>query len=145
LAIENTRGLKLGARAQIESNISFKLVSKNACIILGDSVFVGRNSIFDISQKLSIGDRVLIAPNCFITDHNHNILSGSRIVDQGITEAPVAIGDDAWIGANVCILPGVKIGKGAVIGAGAVVTQSIPDLCVAVGVPARVIRKREPC
>ena len=63
-------------------------------------------------------------------------------MDQGIEEAPVEIGSDAWIGANACILPGVSIGKGAVVGAGAVVTKDVPDCTVVVGVPARALRKR---
>lgn len=57
---------------------------------------------------------------------------------------PITIGDDCWLGANVTVLPGVTIGKGCTIGAGAVVQKSIPDYSVAVGVPAKVIKKVDP-
>ena len=85
----------------------------------------------------------MVAPNCFITDHNHAIALSRRIVDQGVTTSDVEIGSDVWIGANVCVLPGVKIGDGAVIGAGAVVTRDIPANCVALGIPAKVTRVRD--
>lgn len=135
-------GLVAGRRTHLESNVSIKIVSKQGSVVLGERVFIGRNSTLDISGTLVIGDRSLIAPGCFITDHNHLIAGGIRIVDQGLKAADVEIGNDAWIGANVCILPGVSIGDGAVIGAGAVVTRSVPANCIAVGMPAKVVRKR---
>ncbi len=140
---EHPRGLSTGPRTHIESNVSVKIVSQQGSVVLGERVFIGRNCTLDISGHLIIGDRSLVAPGCFITDHNHAIALGSRIVDQGISTKNVEIGEDAWIGANACILPGVKIGDGAVVGAGAVVTQDVAANCIAVGVPARVLRKRD--
>jgi acetyltransferase-like isoleucine patch superfamily enzyme len=67
---------------------------------------------------------------------------GTPMRKQPHRSAPIAIGDDVWISANVTILKGVTIGSGAVIGAGAVVTHDIPPLAIAVGAPARVIRQR---
>lgn len=139
---EHPVGLSTGPRTHIESNVTIKIVSETGKVILGERVFIGRNSTLDISGRLVIGDRSLVAPGCFITDHNHAIAAGIRVVDQGVTTTDVEIGEDAWIGANVCILPGVRIGDGAVIGAGAVVKLDVPANCVAVGVPARVIRER---
>jgi acetyltransferase-like isoleucine patch superfamily enzyme len=64
------------------------------------------------------------------------------IAQQGITRQGIVIGEDVWIGCGARILDGVQIGNGAVIGAGAVVTRSVPDYCIAVGVPAKVVGRR---
>jgi acetyltransferase-like isoleucine patch superfamily enzyme len=73
---------------------------------------------------------------------NHVFGDLSRpILDQGVTGQGITIGDGAWIGAGAAILDGVRIGRGAVIGANAVVTADVPDHAVAVGVPARVIKR----
>ena len=69
-------------------------------------------------------------------------LGGGRIFDAGRSEAPVVIEKDVWLGANVMVLPGVRIGEGAVVGAGSVVTRSIPAMTMAAGNPARIIRER---
>jgi len=73
----------------------------------------------------------------------HAFEDGSRaVLDQGITRvAPVEIADGAWLGENVVVGPGVRIGRGAVIGANAVVLEDVPDFAVAVGAPARVVRR----
>ena len=139
---QNPAGLETGARTHLEQNATIKIVTLEGTVVLGEQVFIGRNSTLDISERLVIGARTLVAPGCFITDHNHRIAVGERIVDQGTATRPVEIGEDAWIGANVCILSGVRIGDGAVIGAGAVVTKDVPANCIAAGVPARVVRER---
>ncbi|NEQ84957.1 MAG: maltose O-acetyltransferase [Moorea sp. SIO2I5] len=66
------------------------------------------------------------------------------MMEQGVySKGPVVIGDDVWLGAGAIVLDGVRIGKGCIIGAGAVVTKDLPDYAVAIGVPARVIRMRQ--
>ena len=92
---------------------------------------------------MNVGDHVLIGPGAFITDHNHNISVGLRIDQQGCSSAAVTICDDVWIGTKVVVLPGVTIGRGAVIGAGAVVTRDIPENAVFAGIPARMLRMRQ--
>ncbi|WP_145274031.1 acyltransferase [Planctomycetes bacterium SV_7m_r] len=84
----------------------------------------------------------MIAPNVFITDHQHRVDSMIPIAEQGCEQRPVVIGDDVWIGTGAVILPGVTIGSGAVIGAGAIVNQDIPANQIWAGVPARMIRHR---
>lgn len=95
-----------------------------------------------------IGSRVAIATNVTIvvdSNPNNSLISNETYVKTNLIETkPVVIEDDVWLGTNVVVLPGVTIGRGAVIGAGAVVTQDIPPFSVAVGVPARVIRKLRP-
>ena len=95
------------------------------------------------ASKVKIGDNVLIASHVLITSENHSIDPESDIpyMDQPLESKPVEIGDCCWVGEKVCVLPGVKIGKKCVIGAGSVVTKSIPDYCIAVGNPAKVVKK----
>jgi acetyltransferase-like isoleucine patch superfamily enzyme len=93
-----------------------------------------------------IGNNVLIGPNVYISDRNHSYYDISiPIRDQGYTvKGGIEIGDNTWIGIHACIIGNVKIGKGCVIGANAVVTNDVPDYCVAVGNPARIVRRYNP-
>jgi len=90
-----------------------------------------------------IEEYVLLARNVHIADHAHAFENiDVPIMEQGINRiAPVTIGRETWLGQNVVVLPGVTIGKHCVIGANSVVNSSIPDYCVAVGAPARVVRQ----
>jgi acetyltransferase-like isoleucine patch superfamily enzyme len=91
---------------------------------------------------LSIGSDVSIAHGVTImtTEHDYDVSKG-KMRDAPVKRAPVSIGDDVWIGAGVKILAGVTIGDHVVVGAGAVVTRDIPSNSLAVGVPARVIKR----
>ena len=86
---------------------------------------------------------MLLARGVYISDHSHRYDDTSRpILEQGIERIePVEIGDGAWLGENVVICPGVRVGRGAVVGANAVVTEDVPDFSLAVGAPARVVRR----
>ena len=108
-------------------------------IYLGDDVEVNYNwTVLDVG-RVTVGDRVLIAPNVSIYTAGHPIHPQSRRsgYEYGIE---VSIGDDVWIGGSVTILPGVHIGNGSVIGGGSVVTRDIPANVVAAGDPCRVLR-----
>ena len=108
-------------------------------------------SIFSLvtNNIIEIGDNVLIASNVQIYTATHSTKLQERVVadweaGEGICKTyalPVRINDGAWIGGGAIILPGVTIGKNSVIGAGSIVTHSIPDNCVAVGNPCRVIKQ----
>lgn len=92
---------------------------------------------------IEIGCGVQIAPNCAFYPYNHGIAPDMPIKEQPLeTKGGITVDDDAWLGFGVIVLDGVRIGKGAVIGAGSVVTQDIPDGAIAVGVPARVVSRR---
>ena len=98
-----------------------------------------------IQGKCIIGEHVMMGPECQIWTINHahssiEIPMGLQGVEE---ERPVVIGDDVWIGSRVIILPGVSIGKGTIIGAGAVVTKSIPEYCIVGGNPAKIIKSRK--
>jgi len=134
--------LSVGGRSQFEHQVHIKATDDGARISIGSDVFVGYNSEFDISESLCIGDGALIAPGCFITDHEHRHQAGQSIATQGCDNKPVCIEGDAWLGANVVVLAGVTIGRGAVVGAGAVVTRDVAPMSIVAGVPARVIGAR---
>ena len=134
--------LVTGERVQFEHQVYIKITSDAARVKLGDEVFIGYGAELDISDSLSLGNHVLIAPGCFITDHHHRRGAHERIAAQGCESAPVTIEDDVWLGANAVVLPGVRIGRGAIVGAGAVVTDDVPAMTIVAGVPARKIRER---
>ena len=95
------------------------------------------------ASTITIGDNVLIASHVMITSENHCMDPESELpyMDQPLDTKPIEIGNGCWIGEKVCILPGVKIGEKAIIGAGSVVTKSIPNYSIAVGNPAKVIKR----
>lgn len=93
--------------------------------------------------SIEIGSHVQIAPYCCFYPYNHGFAPGELIKKQPLqTRGNIIIDDDAWLGVGVLVLDGVQIGKGAVIGAGSVVTRNIPDEAIATGIPARVVRTR---
>lgn len=104
----------------------------------GQRVFVNSGCRFQDQGGITIGDDVLIGHNCVIATLNHAMNPDHR---GDIIPSPVSIGDKVWIGANATILPGVTIGYGAIVAAGAVVTHDVGPLTVVAGVPAKEIRK----
>ncbi len=112
-------------------------------IEIGNNSGIGINAQLDSVEKITIGDNVMMGPEVMILTQNHRHSDISLpMAEQGAESAPVQIEDDVWIGARVIILPGVRIGKSSIIGAGAVVTKDIPQFSIAGGNPATIIRKR---
>jgi acetyltransferase-like isoleucine patch superfamily enzyme len=140
--VDRPWAVTVGERAEIEADVWFKVVSDEAKVEVGAYTFIGRGTEIDSSEAVSIGAHVLIAPGVFITDHSHVIEGREHIDGQGCIAASVVIGDGAWLGAHCVVLPGVHVGRGAVVGAGAVVTSDVPDWAIVAGVPARVRRHR---
>jgi acetyltransferase-like isoleucine patch superfamily enzyme len=111
-------------------------------IIIKSGASIGMGATISAAQKVIISENVLLARNVYISDHAHAFENIEvPIMHQGIAGiAPVTIGRHSWLGQNVVVLPGVTIGEHCIIGANSVVKSSIPDFCVAVGAPARVVR-----
>jgi acetyltransferase-like isoleucine patch superfamily enzyme len=111
-------------------------------LIIEDGSRIGHFNHIYATSKIHIGKNVLTADKVYITDNLHSYENiNVPIVDQKIKQIQeVIIGDGAWLGENVCVI-GANIGKGCVIGANAVVTKNIPDFCVAVGNPAKIIKR----
>ncbi len=94
-------------------------------------------------QPIHIGSQVEIAAQCAFYSYNHGVAPERLIMDQPLTsKGSIYIGDGAWLGHGVIVLENVRIGLGAVVGAGSVVTHDIPDHAIAAGVPAKVLRSR---
>lgn len=125
------------------SKIEYSVYLSNAKgISFGTNCRINENVFI---QQAVIGNNVLIAPNVAIlsVSHNHENID-IPIVDQGDTEPnPPIIEDGVWLGRNVVVMPGIRIGAGAIVGAGAVVTKDIPPYVIAGGVPARIIKSRK--
>lgn len=132
------------------SRVEFKgkAVIEPYCRIIGDNkITIGDNFYANVGchflGEITIGNNVLVGPKTVIWGRDHGISKDQLISDQGHIKLPIIIEDDVWIGANATILKGIKIGKGAVIGAGSVVTKDVPEYAIAVGNPARVVKYRE--
>lgn len=109
---------------------------------VGNGSNIGNFNHIYATQSIVIGQNVLTADKVYISDNLHNYEDISMpIMEQPIKQIQnVIIGDGTWLGENVCVL-GAKIGKNCVIGANSVVTRDIPDYCVAVGSPAKIIKR----
>lgn len=127
----------MGEMVWVEPPLS---VSYGSHIHVGTHVYANFNLVLVDDADIFIGDRVMFAPNVTVSTAGHPLDPAERTEGTQFS-LPVHIEDDVWIGSNVVIMPGVTIGAGSVIGAGAVVTKDIPAGVLAVGVPARVVRK----
>ena len=129
-------GIKIGYGSRIHMGVNFF----NPCgVTVGNDTIIGNHCFLDGRESLKIGNHTDIASQVLIYNSEHNIYSPSFEA----TEEPVTIADYVFIGARAIILPGVKIGKGAVVAAGAVVTKDVPPMIIVGGVPAKKIGERK--
>jgi acetyltransferase-like isoleucine patch superfamily enzyme len=109
-------------------------------VIIGDRTKIGLSNT--IIGPVTIGNDIRLAQNITLSGLNHNYQDVSRPIHvQGVSTSPITIEDATWIGANVVVLAGVTIGKHCVVAAGSIVTKDVPAYSVAVGNPARVVKK----
>jgi len=137
--------VELGARVHIYRGTIIE-IGQGGSVIIGDNTHIQSGcNLKGFLANLRIGSNVQVAPQCGFSPYEHNFAELDKpIWAQGIySQGDIVIEDDAWLGLGVKVLDGVTIGRGAVIGAGAVVTRDIPPFAVAVGIPARVIRRRD--
>lgn len=136
LLIYKTVGMKIGKGSRVHTGARF-FNPKN--ILIGDGSIVGDNVFLDGRDRLKIGNSVDVASQVMILNSEHDINSE----DFHATTGPVEIEDYCFIGPRAIILPGVKIGRGAVVAAGAVVTKDVGEFAIVGGVPAQKIGQRE--
>ena len=155
--------VSFGPRCDVRSGARFT-VARGADVRFGAGCVLDHGFTLESSGHLQVGDRTVFGHHCTVAadrsvvigahclfgeftsirDHDHAFdAAGGAILDQGRSTAPVAVGDDVWVGAKATITRGVTIGSGAVVGAHAVVTRDLPPGSVAVGIPARVVRMRD--
>lgn len=123
------------------------LETGNKCIRIGENVQINDYVHIAAGESVRIGDHVLIASKVFISDINHGNYTGENADSpdtspalRALSTKPVVIEDNVWLGESVCVLAGVTIGKGSIIGSLSVVSKSIPPFSIAVGAPAKVIK-----
>ena len=151
----DSRHIRIGGHSLVSGELL--VFPHGGSISVGEWCYIGEGARVWSAGSVEIGDRVLIAHNVNIFDSlthplgarqrhaqfREIMLSGHpRSIDLG--EQPVTVGNDVWIGANACVLRGVTIGEGAVVGAGSVVTKDVPPYTIVAGNPARVIRELGP-
>lgn len=147
--VYNEEYIEIGDDTMIGPNVSIAagMMPGQQCLTtpvikIGDRCLIGRDSSIVGHFSIVLEDDVWTGPRVYITDQNHGYEDVSRpISEQTQPERPVHVGARSWIGAGAVLLPGATIGRHCTIGANAVVTGDIPDYSVAVGVPARVIRR----
>jgi acetyltransferase-like isoleucine patch superfamily enzyme len=125
-------------------NRNSMIQAKTGPIRLGARTSIGCNSVIVSMDGVVLGEAVLTAGGCYVSAGSYRFddLEAAVMDQPAYSKGPIHIGAKSWLGTAVVVLDGVRIGQGAVIGAGAVVTKSIPDYAVAIGAPARVIRIR---
>lgn len=163
-AVENAERISLGAGVKLGPNSVLRAVTKypgnwlkspdgqhvsqtfEPSLTIGDRVTATANLQVVAYDSVVIEDDVLFAANVYISDGSHAAVRGDVPYKyQGLGRvAPVRVGRGSWIGQNVVITPGVEIGEFCVVGAGSVVTRSVPPACMAAGAPARVIKRWNP-
>lgn len=135
--------VKLAHRVHLYGDLCLQTGKEGSITIGADTHIQPRCQFSAYKAPIRIGCSVQIGSNCAFYSYNHGIAPGFLIKDQPLeTKGGITIDDDVWLGFGVIVLDGVHIGKGAVIGAGSVVTHSIPEGAIAVGIPARVVKMR---
>jgi lipopolysaccharide O-acetyltransferase len=140
--------IKVGKNCRFGRYSTIELFSSNSKLTVGDGFRSNSYLHIGVQSSVVIGKNVLVASGVYISDHSHGAYGKFEPSDPLIAPvhrplyvAPIVIGDNVWLGERVVILPGVRIGDGVVVGAGAVVTKDVPDYCIAVGVPAKIIKQ----
>jgi acetyltransferase-like isoleucine patch superfamily enzyme len=151
-ALYGERYIRIGANTIIGPHVTLSAgiapsheLARGTAVSIGSGCLIGRGSGIVAHESIEIGDDVFTGHHIYVTDANHGYEDVTVPVGRQFGEArPVSIGSGSWLGHGAIVLPGSRIGEHVVVGAGSVVTGELPDYCVAVGTPARVIRRYEP-
>ncbi len=141
VTVIGTGMVKIGNKSRIGDFTEFT-TNHTGVIRIGREVRLNRGATICAYTEVSIGDYSMVGEFVSIRDANHGIARGDLVRNQPHDARPIRIGSDVWIGRGACILPGVTIGDGVIIGANSIVTKDIPANTIAAGIPAKVIRER---
>lgn len=144
LTADGIDGIGLTIRDNVILSRNTILMAKGGRLEIGENSNIGSGCFVGTTNRLTLGKNVLVAHNGYIGGgrYSYERLDVPIMNQEMVSKGEQTIGDNVWLGANVIVLDGVDVGRECVIGAGAVVTKSVPDYSIAVGVPARVIRSR---
>lgn len=132
-------GCKIGKGCDIEPNIDLGFAPK---LIIGNGCQINQNVVLRTAR---LGNYVMLAPGVVLLDRNHNFnrLDIPMALQGHTARLETVIEDDVWIGQNAIVMPGIKIGQGAIVAAGAVVTRDVAAYSIVAGVPARIVKSRK--
>lgn len=135
--------IKIGRNVHLNRNVILYSERSGSVITIGDGTEINDGSGFYGCGKIEVGENTLFGPAVKVIAYTHNFSDEHRLIkDQGLTPKDVVIGNNCWIGANAVILPGVTIGNGAIVAAGAVVSKDVAENMIVGGVPAKPIKRR---
>lgn len=164
ITIDNSARLEFGDNVQLRRSVEFRihgqskiklsdscridrgvrlLAANNAEINLAEGVRVGLYTVFNGGDSIFVGKKTLISGFVYLQTSMHNYKGEGNIQQQGYSHAPIALGDDCWIGTHAVLFPGIILGNGVVVGSNAVVNKSYEKGCVIGGIPAKLITTRE--
>lgn len=149
--LKNPQYMVLDNHVTFGKNVVLEAIDKygaqqfNPSLKIGSNSRIGDDSHITCLNEIVIGDSVQMGRKVFISDNAHGasdrkLLDVNPVLRPMYSKGPVVIGDNVWIGEMACIMPGVTIGNGAIIGAGSVVTKDVPSYCVVGGAPAKIIK-----
>ncbi|MFN0085245.1 MAG: acyltransferase [Blastocatellia bacterium] len=134
--IHGTGRIRLGRDLYLYRELYFE-TQEEGRISIGDGVVISRGVHIVSYAEITINEGVMIGEYTSIRDANHRLAEGASVRHTGHIAAPIVIGRNAWLGRGVTVLPGIRIGEGAVVGANAVVTRDIPAGAIVAGIPAK--------
>lgn len=137
-------GIQIKGKSFIQGPLTIRPIGKSSNIEIGDGTFMNTYIRFGCPKdKIIIGKNCQIGPNVSFETVNHGLTYDEDTKARGVFTKPIIVEDKVWIGCGAIILQGVRIGKGAIVAAGAVVNKDVPEKTVVGGVPAKHIRKIE--
>lgn len=142
--VQGMKNIRIGCNTAFEKGCRLSIWNDGS-ISIGKECHFGENNFISSAYNISIGDCLLTGNNVLISDNSHGDTSLHDMLMPPIQrplkcKGAISIGNNVWIGANACLLSGITIGDGAIIGANSVVTHDVPSLAVACGAPAKIIK-----
>lgn len=142
IRVHNSSKIIINNNVRIDRGV--RLLSANDAIInLGKGCRIGLYSVLNGGDSISVGEKSLISGFVYLQTSMHNYNKSQKAVqDQGFTHSPIVLQDDTWLGTHVVILPGVTVGSKSIVGSNAVVSKSVEESQIVVGIPAKPIKQR---